>query len=133
MRVLFVFCFAFSSLFSAHDGCGSGHEYAFQGKHFLASYCECDPEALQDIAALERVMHEGVEASGATILGTTMHVFPPDGLTMVILLSESHASIHLYDGMYTHSFRAGRKCRSCVIVFKVCLAHDMTLNTSGHA
>ena len=74
MRVLFVFCFAFSSLFSAHDGCGSGHEYAFQGKHFLASYCGCDPEALQDIAALERVMHEAVEASGATILGTTMHV-----------------------------------------------------------
>lgn len=43
-----------------------------------------------------------------------------------------YKEFHLIDGMETKFFRTWRKCRSFVIVFSVCIAHDMTLNTSGH-
>lgn len=90
-----------------------GEEYAFEGRHFLASYCQCDPNALINISELEQVMHRAAEASGATILGSSAHYFSPDGLTLVILLSESHASIHTYPehaSCFVDLFTCGSRC-----------------------
>jgi S-adenosylmethionine decarboxylase proenzyme len=61
------------------------------------------------LAAMDRA----VEASGATILNRTHHVFPPDGLTAVYLLSESHASIHTYPefgACFVDLFTCGDHC-----------------------
>lgn len=100
-----VACFLFSFL--------SAEEYAFEGKHFFASYCDCEQNALTDIMALEKAMEEAVLASGATILGSLKHVFEPDGLTLVVLLSESHASIHTYpehSSCFVDLFTCGDNC-----------------------
>ena len=70
--------------------------YDFRGKHFLASYLECDEEVLKDPTAIQNVMLEAAKECGATVLDHTAYVFPGNGLTMVIMLSESHASIHTY-------------------------------------
>jgi S-adenosylmethionine decarboxylase proenzyme len=70
--------------------------YDFRGKHFLASYLECDQEVLKDPEAMKTVMLEAAKECGATVLDYTAYVFPGNGLTMVIMLSESHASIHTY-------------------------------------
>ncbi len=89
--------------------------YAFMGTHFLASYCECDEKALSDIEALTAAMEIAVEKSGATILKRSEWVFPPDGLTMVFLLSESHASIHTYPehrACFVDLFTCGEQCSS---------------------
>jgi len=96
-----------SKLFSAENS------YEFKGVHFLASYCECDQGALSDIKELEKVLLEAVEISGATILNHVSHLFPPNGLTMVILLSESHASIHTYPehrSCFVDLFTCGNRC-----------------------
>jgi S-adenosylmethionine decarboxylase len=71
-------------------------DYLFKGKHFIASYLHCDLKALCDLDSLIHAMDHAVLGSGATILEKTPYVFPPNGLTMVYLLSESHASIHTY-------------------------------------
>jgi S-adenosylmethionine decarboxylase proenzyme len=71
-------------------------EYLFKGKHFMASYLDCDLKSLCNLDALINAMDNAVRKSGATILEKTPYVFPPNGLTMVHLLSESHASIHTY-------------------------------------
>jgi S-adenosylmethionine decarboxylase len=87
--------------------------FEFKGSHFLASYMGCDMAALTDIAALTNAMEEAAKASGATILKTSSHVFPPNGLTMVILLSESHASIHTYpefNACFVDLFTCGTRC-----------------------
>lgn len=39
---------------------------------------------------------EGVHNSGASILQATKHEFYPQGFTAVVLLAESHVSIHTY-------------------------------------
>jgi len=88
-------------------------EYEFSGTHYIASYVDCDHQALCDLQTLRDVMIQGVEASGATLLNLTEHVFLPDSITMVLLLSESHASIHTYpehDSCYVDLFTCGDSC-----------------------
>ena len=79
------------------------------------SYCDCDQEALSDVQALAAAMNNAVEQCGATILEKSSYVFPPSGLTMVFLLSESHASIHTYPehgACFVDLFTCGEKCSS---------------------
>ncbi len=87
--------------------------YQFKGNHFLASYCECDAQALSDVENLQAAMLNAVQECGATILQSSSWIFPPCGLTMVILLSESHASIHTYPehgACFVDLFTCGEKC-----------------------
>lgn len=87
--------------------------YEFKGTHFMAEYCGCDEEALTNVDGLRKVMRQAALASGATILETVDHVFPPNGLTLVILLSESHASIHTYPehrACFVDLFTCGDHC-----------------------
>jgi S-adenosylmethionine decarboxylase len=89
--------------------------YQFAGKHFFASYLGCDQEALADVARMQQAMEAAVRASGATILGVLPYTFAADGLTMVFLLSESHASIHTYPehgACFVDLFTCGDHCLS---------------------
>ncbi len=59
-------------------------------------------------------MHAAVKASGATLLNSVEHIFPPDGMTAVVLLSESHASIHTYPehrSCFVDIFTCGTTCK----------------------
>jgi S-adenosylmethionine decarboxylase len=81
----------------------------------MASYVGCEPEALNDLDCLEDAMQKAVRASGATLLNTARHVFPSGGATIVMLLSESHASIHTYpehDSCFVDLFTCGLECRA---------------------
>ncbi len=107
----FLFCFfvLFSPYLSADE---EVHE--FRGKHLVTDYLECNPEALQDEQALMKVMLSAVEKCGAQILNHNFYVFPGHGLTMTILLSESHASIHTYPEhgkCFVDLFTCGDKCQ----------------------
>lgn len=91
------------------------NEYAFEGSHFIASYKSCDQTALLDSAHLTEAMLKAAEASGAQILNYMCHEFPGGGFTMVILLSESHASIHTYPehgACFVDLFTCGTNCLS---------------------
>lgn len=88
-------------------------EHRFAGKHFVASYLDCDREAMGDVERMVEAMDRAVAASGATILGKTPFVFPPNGLTVVYLLSESHASLHTYPefgACFVDLFTCGDTC-----------------------
>lgn len=102
------FCLTLASVTFAEE-----QSYQFRGVHFLVSYCDCDREALTDLENLKSAMSEAVELSGATILSSSSWVFPLDGLTMVFLLSESHASIHTYPehgACFVDLFTCGEHC-----------------------
>jgi S-adenosylmethionine decarboxylase proenzyme len=70
--------------------------HQFCGRHLLASYCECERSALSDVRQVSAALRAAVAASGATLLKSLEHVFPPHGVTAVALLAESHASLHTY-------------------------------------
>lgn len=90
--------------------------YQFKGEHFLVSYSDCDHEALTNLKVLEQTLLLAAEKSGASILKSCSWEFlPENGFTMVILLSESHASIHSYpefNACFVDLFTCGEKCSS---------------------
>ena len=91
------------------------NQYGFVGAHFIASYKACDQDALLDIPHLLQAMLKAAEASGAQVLSYQIYEFPGGGFTMVILLSESHASIHTYPehgACFVDLFTCGTNCSS---------------------
>lgn len=105
--VLFCFFILLFPYLSAEE------EHDFRGKHMVADYLHCDPQAISDEQALMKVMLAAVEKCGAQILSHNFFIFPGHGLTMTILLSESHASIHTYPEhgkCFVDLFTCGEKC-----------------------
>jgi S-adenosylmethionine decarboxylase len=111
MRKVFIFLFVcVFSFLQAHE---TDKEYQFLGKHFIASYADCDLEALCNVEGLKEAMYAGVKRSGAQILDASSYVFPGNGLTMALLLSESHATIHTYPeykACFVDLFTCGDHC-----------------------
>ncbi len=66
------------------------------GRHLLVELFGCDETILNDIPSIESVMRDAVKASGATEVGCVFHKFTPVGASGVIVLSESHISIHTW-------------------------------------
>ena len=67
----------------------------FAGRHLLVEVWE--GENLTDPLHIEKTLCMAAEASGATILHSHMHHFSPfDGVSGVVLLAESHISIHTW-------------------------------------
>lgn len=71
-------------------------EYSFCGRHLFASYFHCDTAALGNHEMLRENLIKAVKLSGANLLQFIDHQFHPQGYAAVMLLSESHASIHTY-------------------------------------
>ncbi len=104
-----IFVFFFAVIFPAF----AEEIHQFAGKHFLASYMDCDLAALTDLARFEEAMDRAVGASGATILDHRSYTFLPYGFTKIYLLSESHASIHTYPefgSCFVDLFTCGNRC-----------------------
>lgn len=66
------------------------------GLHLLAEYRGCDQQLLNDITRIEQLMCRAAEAAGATIVGATFHPFSPQGVSGVVVVMESHLSIHTW-------------------------------------
>jgi S-adenosylmethionine decarboxylase len=72
-----------------------GQEFEFYGRHLLLNFSGCAAD-LNDVASIRHDMTRAIEVIGATILSVTEHKFEPEGMSLVMLLAESHASIHTY-------------------------------------
>lgn len=70
--------------------------YSFNGKHIFAEFYGVSSSLLNDQVTLVNLIRSAVEATGATIINESSHKFTPEGVTALLLLSESHASIHTY-------------------------------------
>lgn len=68
----------------------------FTGQHVLAELEGVDPELLDDEQFLRDTMHSALSESRATVCQMIAERFEPQGVTVLALLSESHASMHTY-------------------------------------
>ena len=66
------------------------------GRHLILDLYGCDPEILNDYDGLHRLMLRALEVADATVLRIIGEKFEPQGVTLVALLAESHASIHTW-------------------------------------
>jgi len=66
------------------------------GAHILADFWGCRFEKLDDAELLMGYLRQAAESAKMTILGEEAYKFTPQGFTGLLLLSESHISIHTY-------------------------------------
>ncbi|MDP2304931.1 MAG: adenosylmethionine decarboxylase [Pseudomonadota bacterium] len=66
------------------------------GTHLLVELYECDAAALDDVAGIELAMVEAALAGGATIIDRRFHRFAPHGVSGVVIIAESHLTIHTW-------------------------------------
>lgn len=76
---------------------GNSVGHIVRGKHLLADFYGVQAVHLQDCTALENLLREAANAANAHILFSHLHSFGPgQGITGVLLLAESHISIHTW-------------------------------------
>ncbi|MCL6614392.1 MAG: adenosylmethionine decarboxylase [Firmicutes bacterium] len=66
------------------------------GAHVLADFWGCRPEKLDDARLLMDALRHAARVANMTILAEEEHKFEPQGFTGMLLLAESHISIHTY-------------------------------------
>ena len=71
-------------------------EYSTFGRHVAVDAWGVDFDLLNSAEFLQVHMVEAAEACGATVMSVQSKQFEPQGATVLVLLSESHLSIHTY-------------------------------------
>lgn len=71
-------------------------EYSTFGRHVAVDTWGVDFDLLNSADFLQAQMVEAAEHCGATVLSVQAQQFEPQGATVLVLLSESHLSIHTY-------------------------------------
>ncbi|KAJ52514.1 S-adenosylmethionine decarboxylase [Clostridium tetanomorphum] len=66
------------------------------GRHILAEIYGCDNEILDDKDYIERTMVDSALKSGAEVREVAFHKFSPQGVSGVVIISESHLTIHTW-------------------------------------
>lgn len=66
------------------------------GTHLLLEVYDVDYSLLNNGIAIQSIMENGIKRAGMTILNVFQHCFYPQGVTIVIALSESHVSCHTW-------------------------------------
>jgi S-adenosylmethionine decarboxylase proenzyme len=66
------------------------------GRHFLVELFGCDAELLDDAPGLRALLCSAAQAAGARVVAEVFHPFAPHGVTGVVVIEESHLSIHTW-------------------------------------
>jgi S-adenosylmethionine decarboxylase len=66
------------------------------GRHILAEFYNCDKEILNNHALIEQYMNEAAKEAKATIVKSVFHFFNPWGVSGVVVIQESHLTIHTW-------------------------------------
>ncbi|MBN1968357.1 MAG: S-adenosylmethionine decarboxylase proenzyme [Candidatus Delongbacteria bacterium] len=66
------------------------------GNHVLVEYYGCRSTALKDVKLIETELQKAAVLAGATVVGANFHEFSPFGVSGVVIIAESHLSIHTW-------------------------------------
>ncbi|NTV89358.1 MAG: S-adenosylmethionine decarboxylase proenzyme [Clostridiales bacterium] len=66
------------------------------GRHILAEMYGCEEKILNNRNVIERIMVESALEAGAEVREVAFHKFSPQGVSGVVVISESHLAIHTW-------------------------------------
>lgn len=66
------------------------------GHHYIAEASGCTSGVIGKIEAVERILVRAAEIAGVHVWSTSFHRFNPSGVSGVIVISESHMSVHTW-------------------------------------
>ncbi|MBE7439300.1 MAG: adenosylmethionine decarboxylase [Spirochaetales bacterium] len=66
------------------------------GEHYIIELYDCNSDVLNDYRKIEDTLLESARIAGATIIDQRFHQFNPHGVSGVVVIAESHLSIHTW-------------------------------------
>jgi S-adenosylmethionine decarboxylase len=66
------------------------------GRHLLLELFDCDAQAINSLETVKGVLVEAARRAKATIVDVVFHEFNPFGISGVVVIAESHLSIHTW-------------------------------------
>ncbi|BAB06867.1 adenosylmethionine decarboxylase [Halalkalibacterium halodurans] len=66
------------------------------GRHVIAELWGCDVDKLNDLSFIEQVFVDAALKAGAEVREVAFHKFAPQGISGVVIISESHLTIHSF-------------------------------------
>lgn len=67
-----------------------------RSQHLLIELFECSRQALQNRSLVEDLLKQAAIAANVTIVQSVFHEYSPQGVTGVVIIEESHLSIHTW-------------------------------------
>lgn len=66
------------------------------GRQLIAELWDCNVDILNDIELIERIFVDAALKAGAEVREVAFHRFAPYGVSGVVIISESHLTIHSF-------------------------------------
>ncbi|MDR7484341.1 MAG: adenosylmethionine decarboxylase [Armatimonadota bacterium] len=66
------------------------------GHHYIAEASGCNPETIGKVETVEQILVRAAEVAGVTVWSISFHRFSPNGVSGVVVISESHLSVHTW-------------------------------------
>ncbi|MCK5696094.1 MAG: adenosylmethionine decarboxylase [Desulfobacula sp.] len=66
------------------------------GRQLTIEYYECGAKVLLDKTLVEKALLRAAKKSGATIISSLFHKFDPQGISGVVVIAESHFTVHAW-------------------------------------
>lgn len=66
------------------------------GTHLLVELRDCNPEILKDLKRVKNALVSAAKEAKATIVDISFHEFNPFGISGMVVIAESHLSIHTW-------------------------------------
>jgi len=66
------------------------------GRHLLLELFDCDSDSINNLEAVKSSLIEAAKRAQATIVDVVFHEFNPFGISGVVVIAESHLSIHTW-------------------------------------
>ena len=93
------------------------------GTHVFCTVRTINFDILDDPLGISETLSEACQQAGATVLNVMKHSFEPNGVTVIVMLAESHASIHTYPDQgcaFLDAFTCGEELDPMDIIRKFC-------------
>lgn len=66
------------------------------GTHLLLELRDCNPESIRDLEFVKSALLSAATEAKATIVDVSFHEFNPFGISGMVIIAESHLSIHTW-------------------------------------
>jgi S-adenosylmethionine decarboxylase len=66
------------------------------GHHYIVEASGCDPKIIGCIEKMQQILVKAAEKAGAQVWSISFNRFPPNGVSGVVVISESHISTHTW-------------------------------------
>ena len=66
------------------------------GHHYIVESSGCDPKIIGSVEKVQEILVKAAEIAGAQVWAISFSRFPPNGVSGVVVISESHISTHTW-------------------------------------